>query len=379
MNIPNRFERIKKVAIFRGLCDHLTERGIMRNICIAAALLISIVQTSVGEIKFLRGPLHEAVARAEADKKPVMIDFITDWCRWCDTLDARTYSDARVADFISSQVVPIKIDAEKGEGIDIARKYAVHAYPTILLITAGGEEIDRIVGYFPAEEFLKSIRDFVGGVNTLGRLKADAANHPDDPSIQYALASKYTGRNDIASAAGSFERILALDPRNTLGHNEEAEFVIAFQASNTQEGTGKLDAFAEKYPSSPMARRALAKAADASVKAGDVEGAKRHFLAYTAKWPDDAGFMNSFAWACAGKKINLDQAAEAAAKAVELAKDDGERAAHLDTQATVEYNRANVDRAISLEEKALDILKNATPKERKGYEETLAKFKSGTK
>ena len=61
------------------------------------------------EIRFLHGPFADAIKKAEAEQKPVMIDFITDWCRWCDTLDAR-----------NSNVIPIKIDAEKGEGIDLA-------------------------------------------------------------------------------------------------------------------------------------------------------------------------------------------------------------------------------------------------------------------
>jgi thiol:disulfide interchange protein len=134
------------------------------------ALLIGAVMSATAEIHFMRGVLGDAVKKAAAENKPVMIDFITDWCRWCDTLDARTYSDKAVADYVNARMIAIKIDAEKGEGIDIAKKYGVNGYPTILLVHASGEEIDRILGFVPAEPFLITIRDYVNCVNTLPAL-----------------------------------------------------------------------------------------------------------------------------------------------------------------------------------------------------------------
>lgn len=47
------------------------------------------------------------------------------------------------------------MDAEKGEGINIARKYAVRAYPNMLFINGQGEVVHRVVGYRPPEELLK--------------------------------------------------------------------------------------------------------------------------------------------------------------------------------------------------------------------------------
>jgi hypothetical protein len=37
----------------------------------------------------------------------------------------------------------------------------------------------------------------------------------------------------------------------------------------------------------------------------------------------------------------------------------------------------NVQEAIHLEQQALDLMKDATPKQRKDYEESMAKFKAG--
>lgn len=341
------------------------------------ALLVS--AHAVAEISFVRGPLANAIKKAEADKKPVMIDFITDWCRWCDTLDARTYSDARVAAYVNTHVVPIKIDAEKGEGIAIAKKYGVAAYPTILFIKPDGEEIDRILGYVQAEPFLKTVTDYVNGVNTIGTLLNDVKAKPDDPALRYSLASKFMDRNNTAGALEHFKKLLELDPANSLGHNEEAEYNVAVATFKESKNPGMLESFVAKHPQSEMARSAFQMLWRASIKAKDGESAKKYFVQYVEKNPNDAGMMNSYAWTCAENGVNLDHAVSVAKKAVELAATDGDKAAFLDTQATAEFSLGNIDEAIRVEQQAIDMLKRVPGAKLKEYEESMAKFKAAKK
>jgi len=332
----------------------------------------------LGEVKFLKGPLSEAITRADAEKKPVMIDFITDWCRWCDTLDLHTYSDKNVAEFVNSNLVPIKIDAEKGEGIDIAKKYGVAAYPTIVVIKSNGDEIDRILGYVPAEPFLKTITDYVHGRNTITSLQAELEKNPNDATLQYALAEKFQDRNNAAKAAVHFQRVLALDPNNSLGHNEEAQYAVALSTFRSSKDPSQLIAFVDQYPKSEMVRQALATIWRSYIKSKDGENARKYFLKTMVILPNDAGLMNNYAWGCAEEKINLEHASEVAQKAIELATKDGDRASYLDTYATVEFARGNVEKAVTLEQQAMDLLKDAPPKTRKPYEESMAKFKAGS-
>ncbi len=349
-----------------------------RTTFLLAVLSITVQSGLLADIKFLRGSLGEATALAEAEKKPVMIDFITDWCRWCDTLDARTYSDQRVADFVNASIVSIKIDAEKGEGIDIAKRYGVNAYPTILVIKANGDEIDRILGYVPAEPFLNTITDYVNGRNTINTLRADLVKIPNDPALNYAIASKYQDRNDAARAAEHFQRVLDNDAGNTLGHNEEAHYAVALATFRSTKDPSRLVSFVDRYPESDMVRQALASIWRSYIKEKDGENARKFFLQTMERFPNDAGLMNNYAWNCAEQKINLDHAAEVAKNAVGLADTDGKRAGYLDTHATVEFARGNAKQAITLEQQALDLLKDAPAKTRKPYEDAMAKFKAGT-
>jgi thioredoxin-related protein len=328
------------------------------------------------EIQFLKGTLSDAIAKAKTDLKPVMIDFITDWCRWCDTLDTRTYSDQRVASYVNEHLVPIKIDAEKGEGVDIAKKYKVRGYPTILLVTPDGEEIDRVLGYVPPDPFLKSITDYVNGIGTIGSLRKTLAQHPDDPAAVYAVASKYAERNDYTEASEQFRHLLAIDSANGFGHREEARYIIAMAAYREDKNPAGLKEFVREFPSSDRTRGVLRTIITASLKNGDGESAREYFRQYDRRWADDIPMMNNYAWVAAENKVNLNHAAEVARRAVLLAQSPGDRAMYLDTYATVEFNRGNIDEAIQLEQEALDLKKDAPVKDRKGYEETLEKFQS---
>ena len=332
-----------------------------------------------GEIRFLRGPLSEAIKRSDTEKKPVMIDFITDWCRWCDTLDARTYSDPAVSGYVNEHVVPIKIDAEKGEGIDIAKKYGVAAYPTIVFIRSNGEEIDRILGYVQADPFLKTVTDYVNGRNTLSTMLADLDSKPNDPGLRYALATKYMDRNDSRAAIEHFKKLIELDPGNALGHNEEAEYSVGVATFKESKDPARLEAFTEKYPESKMVRSALYTLWHGYTKAKDGENARKYFSRYIGKKPDDAAMMNDYAWGCAENNINLEHAAVVVKQAIELTKKDEDKASYIDTYATVEFARGNTDRAITLEQQALDILKNVPGAKLTDYQKSMEKFKAGKK
>ena len=82
-------------------------------------------------------------------------------------MDNDTYSDKRIIKYANENLVSIKIDAEKGSGPKKKKKYRVKGYPTILLLDPSGNEIDRIVGYRPADELIDELLRIKSGTNTL--------------------------------------------------------------------------------------------------------------------------------------------------------------------------------------------------------------------
>ena len=53
----------------------------------------------------------------------------------------------------AGQLVPIKINGEKGEGPELVKKYAIEGFPAILFLNSSGEKVHEILGYLPATEF----------------------------------------------------------------------------------------------------------------------------------------------------------------------------------------------------------------------------------
>jgi thiol-disulfide isomerase/thioredoxin len=92
----------------------------------------------------------EGSKTAAAEKKPMMVDFYTDWCGWCKKLDEETYTDATVVEK-SREFVCVKVDAEKDK--PTADKYKVEGFPTILFLDSSGAKIHEVVGYEAAGEF----------------------------------------------------------------------------------------------------------------------------------------------------------------------------------------------------------------------------------
>jgi len=106
-------------------------------------------------INFDQGTWKEVLAKAKAEDKLVFIDVYTSWCSPCKKMSAEVFPLVQVGEVFNSSFVNYKIDAEKGEGIDIARQFGVRSFPTYLFVTGDGILVYRSGGYNPAPAFLK--------------------------------------------------------------------------------------------------------------------------------------------------------------------------------------------------------------------------------
>ena len=99
----------------------------------------------------------EAVKKARAAQKPIMIDFWADWCSWCHRLDQTTYVDPVVVK-LSEDFIAVKVDTESGKkNQEIALRYNVATLPTITFITPGGRQILTLKGYQGPGQFPRTM------------------------------------------------------------------------------------------------------------------------------------------------------------------------------------------------------------------------------
>jgi thioredoxin-related protein len=215
-------------------------------------LILFTVRTFANEIEFSQGTYNDVLTKAKNENKILMIDFMTDWCKWCVELDKKVYTNSEVAAFANKHQVNWKIDAEKGEGPDLAKKFNVSGYPTIVFVNGNGEEIDRIVGYLPAKGFLAAITDFNAGKNTMGYFKAILEKDPSDPVANYKIGKKYFEYGDKESAKPYFDKVLTSDPANKSGFTDDASLMIAQMSEKPEQ----VEAFIVTFPDSDQMKLA---------------------------------------------------------------------------------------------------------------------------
>ena len=94
-------------------------------------------------------------AAARRDHKRLLVDFMAEWCGWCKKMDQEVYSLPAVA-ALGRDFVFVRIDVDKQP--EVARRYQVTAYPTVIVMDGEARALKTIVGYEPAPEFLKDIQ-----------------------------------------------------------------------------------------------------------------------------------------------------------------------------------------------------------------------------
>lgn len=92
------------------------------------------------------------------EDKLLFVDCFTTWCGPCKRLSKVVFKDSLVADYFNRHFVNLKMDMEKDEGVELRKKYGVHAYPTLLFINSSGEVVYRLVGAEDALELLKKVK-----------------------------------------------------------------------------------------------------------------------------------------------------------------------------------------------------------------------------
>jgi thiol:disulfide interchange protein len=100
-----------------------------------------------------------ALQKAAQSNKPIVVDLYTVWCHWCKKLDEDVWSDNDIVAFSKGQVY-LKLNAEESEdGRRLAEKFKVRGYPTVVILNHKGEEINKIIGYMPADKYLKELKN----------------------------------------------------------------------------------------------------------------------------------------------------------------------------------------------------------------------------
>jgi thiol:disulfide interchange protein len=90
--------------------------------------------------------LSSVLKQAEKENKLVFVDVYTSWCLPCKMMDQDVFTHQPTADIINKNFISYKVNAEKGNGPQVAFNYDVVAYPTLLFLSTDGTVLERKEG-----------------------------------------------------------------------------------------------------------------------------------------------------------------------------------------------------------------------------------------
>jgi thioredoxin-related protein len=125
---------------------------------------------------------EEAVAQNKKKPKKMFIDMYTDWCGWCKKMDASTFINPVIVEYMNDNYYAVKFNAERKDTVEFNGKKYINpnptgarsshqlaqellsgrmSYPSFIVLDEKLAKVTTIPGYRKAPEF-EAILHYIG-------------------------------------------------------------------------------------------------------------------------------------------------------------------------------------------------------------------------
>ena len=106
-------------------------------------------------IEFYQGSWEDALLKAAQEDKIIFVDAYAEWCGPCKRMAREVFPQEEVGAFFNRHFINMKIDMEKGMGLEFRKKYPVSAFPTLFFIGPDGEVVQKAKGAQQVDGLIK--------------------------------------------------------------------------------------------------------------------------------------------------------------------------------------------------------------------------------
>ena len=106
-------------------------------------------------IRFVEPSWSKVLEEAKKQDKLIFLDAYTTWCGPCKLLKSKTFTDEKAGKFFNDNFINVAFDMEAGDGVKLAEKYNVNAYPTLLILDKNGKIVTYTIGFINAKELIR--------------------------------------------------------------------------------------------------------------------------------------------------------------------------------------------------------------------------------
>ena len=145
----------------------------------------------------------EAFARADRERRPILLSIAAAWCGACHEMDRTTYARRDVAAIVHDRFVPVRVDADQRP--DINERYNLGGWPTTAFLTPRGRLITGGT-FVPADRMPGVLARVAAEYAAYSEGRADAEDDPD-AEIEHAerIAREYTGAEVVDAVFSTFD------------------------------------------------------------------------------------------------------------------------------------------------------------------------------
>ncbi len=278
---------------------------------VAKAEPVKVSATAESESPFIVDDLNRAIKEARKKDKLVFVEFGASWCPPCMRLVSEVFPAPEFLLAATPNYVLAKLDVDKPKNYAALKKYAIRAYPTLLILDKNGEELQRVLDFLPAAALAKVLTDTATerpqnlaklrkAANALAKAKDGAKNNGIDntntknrqaalqlaehhfKSLQYGEANKYyklAGSNSISAFQS---QIYAWEEKRD--SSEAAEGLAAADRTKYSESLqAAIAAFPESFYSLQW-RMSLAELQNEAKQQGEFQKTLDEALALAKRW-----------------------------------------------------------------------------------------------